>query len=70
MTDRNYPSVCVEKLYPFERYRISAGPDTGYGATLGVYETVHEAHDRAHCIGSVVFLSATIKRELGQEAAQ
>lgn len=69
MTDQNYPSVCIEKLHPFERYRISTGPDTGYGATLGVYDTVHEAHDRARAIGSVVFLSATIKRELGREVA-
>ena len=70
MTDINYPVVCVELLYPFDRYRVSAGADSGYGATLGVFETPQAAREYAHEISDDVYVSVPVRRELGQEAAQ
>ena len=70
MTDLSYPSVCVELLYPFGRYRISTGADSGYGATLGVYEDAETACERAHEISGDVFVSLPVRREIDQAAAQ
>lgn len=67
MTDRNFPSVCVEKLHPFESYRVSAGPDTGYGASLGVFEDAQAAREYAHELSDEVFLSVPVRRDLGLE---